>query len=341
MTALLPQPCQQWRLKLAAAHPADLEPAERAALEAHRATCAGCAAVSAAYARLDAAVLRLPGPAPLESLPPKLLALWEAEDQQAEHVPARLASRATATRPQSLDASPPPAFPARLQPRRHRRLVPGLAAMAAVLVIALLTAALLSTRFQGQGSGPTGHTAVSTTGITQLPTTAPTVGGTQVPTNGPTATGTPGAYPVEVFFSRHPDSDSNPSAVFAVKRTSPNLGVATFALNQLFLGPTAGEQSQGYYSEFMGNLGSQNYCNDQSKDFTLSLNHRGTKPETGTATVMLCRQVSIPGDLSGFRMAAMITQTLTQFPNTTQVAILTYNGNCFNDLKGGNDCLQG
>ena len=116
--------------------------------------------------------------------------------------------------------------------------------------------------------------------------------------------------------------------------------MATFALEQLFLGPTAEEQAQGYYSDFTGNLGSTNYCSDQSKDFTLSLNHRGTQSETGTATVMLCVQVSIPGNLSGPRMTRMITQTFLQFSNIKQVVILHYQGNCFDDLRGGNACLQ-
>jgi hypothetical protein len=334
MTAPVPQPCQQWRLKLAATHPADLEPAERAALEAHIATCAGCAAAYAAYLRLDAAVQRLPGPAPLEGLPPKLLALWAAEDQQEQnaHAPVRLASRERPLRSTVADTRSP-VFPERPAPRRPSlRLASGLTALAAVLVIALVTAALLTSRLHGQGSGPTGKTV----GVTQTSQTGVT------PTWTTTATPTPGTtYPVEVFFSRHPGSDNNPSLVYPVQRTAPNLSVATFALKQLFLGPTAAEQAEGYYSDFMGNLGTTNYCSDKSNVFTISLNHRGTKPEAGTATVMLCVQVSLPGDLSGARMKAMITQTVLQFPNNKNVVILNYQGNCFDDLKGGNDCLRG
>src|ERR1043166_3496310 len=105
MTTPLPKPCQQWRLKLAATHPADLEPAGRAALKAHLASCPSCAAVYAAYTRLDAAVQRLPGPAPLEGLPPKLLALWAAEDEQVSggQAPASLTARETPLRGQNSD----------------------------------------------------------------------------------------------------------------------------------------------------------------------------------------------------------------------------------------------
>jgi hypothetical protein len=335
MTAPLPQPCQQWRLQLAAAHPADLEPAERAALEGHLATCASCAAVSASYARLDAAVQRLPAPAPLADVPPKLLALWAAEDRQAQGTaPGSLARREEPLRQSTREAASAPIFPQRFPPRRSRRMVSGLAALAAVLVIVLLAAALLASRL---------HSAPAIGGPRPQQSTVPTLATSQpTPTSSlPTATSTPAAYPVLVYFSRHPASDSDPTAVFPVHRVSPTLGVATYALEQLFLGPTADEQSQGYYSELMGNLGSANHCSDPSKDFTLSLNHRGPTPEAGTATVTLCVPVALPGDLSGPRVEAMITQTLLQFANIKQVVILNDQGNCFGDLRGGNACLQG
>lgn len=333
MTAPLPQPCQQWRLKLAAAHPDDLESAERAALAAHLATCPSCAAVAAAYARMDAAVQRLPAPAPLAGVPPKLLALWADEDRQSQaSAPIALAQRERPLRSATREAETTPIFPQRPPPRRPRRLVSGLTALAAVLVIVLLTAALLASRLHNTSSG----------GPRPQQTTAPTVVTSQptAPLPTPTATNTPQVYPVLVYFSHHPESDSDPTAVIAVHRTSPNLGVATFALEQLFLGPTAAEQEQGYYSDFTGNIGPTNNCSDQSQDFTLSLNHRGTKSEAGTATVRLCRQVSIPGDFSGARMKAMITKTLTQFSNIKQVVILNDQGNCFDDLQGANACLQ-
>ncbi len=335
MTAPVRQPCQQWRLKLAATHPADLEPDERAALEAHIATCETCAAVYATYARLDAAVQHLPAPAPLEDLPPKLLALWAEEDRQRERkrAPIPLPRKERPTRPSTIDTEPTPIFPHQLPPRRSRRLVSGLTALAAVLMIALLTAALLVSRLQpntpANGPGP-------------QQTTAPTVGTTQPSPEPPTATPTPaGPYPVQVFFSRHPDSDEDPSKVFPVERLSPDLGVATFALTELFKGPTQDEQDRGYYSEFVGSFGDENVCSDQSKNFTLSLDHRGDQSEPGTATVRFCRLVLIPGDFSGFRMETMVKQTLLQFSNIKEVVILTYDGHCFAELRGGDPCLQG
>jgi hypothetical protein len=336
MTAPLPLPCQQWRLKLAAVDPADLEPAERAALETHLATCESCAAVHAAYARLDAAVQSLPAPAPLADLPSKLLALWAEEDRQASG-PVALAQREEPLHPTMRAAGPTPIYPPRPLPRRSRPMISGFTALAAVLLIVLLASALLVSRLHSSSTISPG--LQQTTDPTVQPTTIGPTPTAPLPT--PTATSTPETYPVLVYFSHHPESEYDPTAVFPVHRTSPDLGVATFALTQLFLGPTADEQTQGYYSEFMGNLGSTNYCSDQSKDFTLSLNHRGTTSEPGTATVMLCVQVSIPGDLSGARMKAMITQTLLQFSNIKQVVILNDQGTCFDDLQGANLCLQG
>ena len=201
MTAPVPQPCQQWRLKLAAAHPADLEPAERAALEAHLATCAACAAVYAAYARMDAAVQHLPTPAPLEDVPSKLLALWAAEDQQAEQTPVPLARKERAMRSNTVDTAP--IFPESPAPRRRsRRLVSGVTALAAVLVIALLTVALLASRLNTPHTGPTANPGAAS------PTPAITASGTP--------SGPAGGIPIQVYVSKLGQSDV--SAVFPLER---------------------------------------------------------------------------------------------------------------------------
>src|SRR5262249_59186078 len=58
-------------------------------------------------------------------------------------------------------------------------------------------------------------------------------------------------------------------------------------------------------------------------DFRIVLNQRGTRPESGTATLQFCRTVAIAGELAGARMAAEIENTLRQFTNITNVVILT------------------
>jgi hypothetical protein len=332
MTAPLPQPCEQWRLKLAATHPADLKPAERAALEAHLATCASCAAVYAAYARLDAALQRVPVPA-LEGLPPKLLALWAAEDHQRanEAAPVPLARRETPMRPIQTDTEPTPIFPQRPAPRRSRRLVSGLTALAAVLVIALLAAALLASRLHGPNSGPTA-----------------TPGGAS-PTPVITASGTasvpPGAISIQVYFPKL--SDPTLENVFPVQRFAPSAtDIEAFSIQLLIAGPTPTERSQGYFSElnslFSGpSLGcSPSNPTIGGPDFTLTLNMKGTTPEQGTATVKFCRPTSSPGIGADARVTAEITKTLEQFPDIKKVVILTQSGQCFGDESGANLCLR-
>jgi hypothetical protein len=284
---------------------------------------------------MDARLLHSPAPDPLPELPARLLALW-AEENQAVVSEARGASSPALPRtPRSGSAPLLPASPVMLRERQRRtshRLVSLVSALAAIVVIALLTTALVVSRLL---PGPsTGNQPSKPTQSTAQPATQQTV----IATKG---TATAGGYAVLVYFARHPDSDADPTAVFPVQRVSPTLGVATFALTQLFAGPTASEKAQGYYSPFDGALGATNYCSDPSKNFTLSLNHRGSMPEQGTATVQLCRTVSIAGDLDGARMKAMITSTLLQFPGNKAVVILNDAGQCFDDLRGDNQCLTG
>lgn len=332
MKSAAPQSCNSWATRLAAAHPDDLTPAERVGLEAHLASCPACSALAARYAQMDARILQSPAPEPLPELPAKLLALW-AREEQSQISEARGVSRPALTASRSDDGLLPTLSLAGLARERHRRtshrLTSMVSAIAVIVVIALLTTALVVSRLL---PGPSTGNPQSKPTVTQP---------TAQPTTVPTVTATAGNYAVKVYFARHPDSDEDPTVVFPVQRISPTLGVANFALTQLFAGPTASEQEQGYYSPFDGALGETNYCSDPSKDFTLSLNHRGSTPEQGTATVTLCRTVAIAGDLDGARMKAMITSTLLQFPGNKQVVILNYAGQCFDDLRGGNQCLTG
>ncbi|MBA2448904.1 MAG: hypothetical protein H0V51_12840 [Chloroflexi bacterium] len=57
------------------------------------------------------------------------------------------------------------------------------------------------------------------------------------------------AKPIQVFFSRHPDSDDDFTRVFPATRTAPDEGVARAALESLIQGPTPKEQAGGYFSE--------------------------------------------------------------------------------------------
>jgi hypothetical protein len=160
-------------------------------------------------------------------------------------------------------------------------------------------------------------------------------------TTAPTATNTPGAQTFKVFFPHHPQSDSDPTAVFALERPSPiGKDQPFYALQELFKGPTTDERNNGYYSPFDGAMGLISYCSGDFKDFTLSMDHRGNTAEAGTATLTFCRTVAPPGEMAGARMESMIKATLLQFAEIKKVIILNHDGNCFNDLRGDNQCLS-
>lgn len=154
----------------------------------------------------------------------------------------------------------------------------------------------------------------------------------------PSATSTPSGYAVKVYFSKHPDSDSNVNAVFAVNRVSPDLGVAKYSLQQLIAGPTSSERALGYYTELTVSLTGSSNCG--GADFQLFPDHKGPTSSPGTMTVKFCKATQLAGDLTGSRITAEIDKTLFQFSNIHQVVILNSSGNCFNDFKGSNDCLK-
>jgi hypothetical protein len=172
--------------------------------------------------------------------------------------------------------------------------------------------------------------------------------GAATPTGTPVAplpTATPAGYPIKVFFSRYPDINTNLSAVFPVARISPTPHVETFAIQLLIAGPTPEERSAGYFSELNSILNGPSTCSAApaptgGPDFTLTLDHKGSTPEVGTATLQFCRAMLIPGEGTDARVKAEITATLLQFPTIKKVVILTRDGQCAFDLRSGNLCLQ-
>lgn len=196
----------------------------------------------------------------------------------------------------------------------------------APLLMMGLLAALLALSGCASTTGGTGD-------VVPTATTAPTA------TIAPTATSAPGGTPVLVFFSKHPDSDSNVNAVFSVHRVSPTLGVARFSLQQLILGPTASEKAMGYYTDLTTSLSGASNCG--GADFQLYPDHKGTTVSSpGTMTIKFCRTIQLAGDLTGARIAAEINKTMLQFSNIHNVVILNKDGGCFNDFQGANACLN-
>jgi hypothetical protein len=204
----------------------------------------------------------------------------------------------------------------------------GLVAAAVVVALIATVFAQLATR-GGQTTGPAIHPAP--THAQSQPTVAPTI---------PATTATATGYPVLVYFSKNPDSYNDSTAVFPVHRTSPTLGVATYAIQQLIAGPTSSEAADGYFTELSTVLQRSGASSCGGPDFQITLNTRGATPETGTATLQFCRQTASPGIGADARVKAEIEKTLTQFSNITKVVILLQDGHCFGDESGADLCLQ-
>ncbi len=161
----------------------------------------------------------------------------------------------------------------------------------------------------------------------------------------PNPTATPSGYPVQVFFSKYPESDNNMSLTFPVKRISPTPQVEVFAIQLLLAGPTPEERAAGYFTELNGILSGPSTCSAApaptgGPDFTLTLDHKGSTPESGTATLRFCRATMSPGIGADARILAQVNATLLQFSTVKKVAVLTVAGHCFGDLSGRDECLK-
>jgi hypothetical protein len=135
---------------------------------------------------------------------------------------------------------------------------------------------------------------------------------------------------VAVYFSRHPESDDEFSAVFPVGRLAPDAGVARAALQALIDGATPAEADAGYYSELGTMLVGPSTC---GADFAVRV-------ESGLATVRFCRGVSSAGIGQDARVQSAINATLRQFSTVQRVRILDADGNCLFDMSGENRCLR-
>ena len=119
-------------------------------------------------------------------------------------------------------------------------------------------------------------------------------------------------------------------------------GVAS--LSTLIAGPTLSEQQAGYFSELNTMLSGPSNCTGSlpvgGPDFVITLNKRGPKPQTGTATIKFCRSLNSAGIGADARVQAEIAATLKQFSNIKEVVILTRDGHCFGDESGKDFCLR-
>ena len=228
---------------------------------------------------------------------------------------------------------------------RSFRSAPLKATLGTLLLLAILILAAC-------GSGPANASTstdaaltsiTSNTSTTQQTTTSGPRSSTTAVATGSAATSSNG-YAIKVYFSKFPDSLNNFGAVYPVNRTSPTSAVATFAIQLLIAGPTLSERNSGYFSELNSTLSGASSCSSpyptDGPDFTLTLNMKGSKPESGTATLQFCRVTNSPGTGTDARILAEINATLKQFSNIKKVVVLTQAGQCFGDESGQNTCLK-
>lgn len=138
------------------------------------------------------------------------------------------------------------------------------------------------------------------------------------------------SYPVSIYFSKHPESDNDPSRTFPVKRTSPDAGVGRFAIAELLKQPSASEQSKGYFTTVKLRSG-ESTCN--GADFTLGI-------ENEVATLQFCKPFDHLGVMADGQAESEIKATLLQFPTVKKVIILNSRGDCEFNLSGQNLCRQ-
>lgn len=212
--------------------------------------------------------------------------------------------------------------------RRRRRFSSAVGLLATATLVLFLAAC----------AGPAQSTATSGTATAQGAVVPVTSVSEQDELAGQKSSGdSPNSYLIKVYFSKSDEPDV--SAVFAVNRFSPTLAVATFAIQSLIAGPTLAESDAGYFTQLNSFFAGPSTCKG-FRDFSLSLNKKGTTPEQGTVTVQFCRPTLSPGEGADGQILAEIRTTLKQFSNIKNVVVLLQNGHCFGDESGMDACLK-
>jgi hypothetical protein len=157
---------------------------------------------------------------------------------------------------------------------------------------------------------------------------AVSINGTQLATASPVLD----PDPVQVFFSRNPDSMNDFTAVFPVPRDVPSTGLMEGAVAALIAGPNAAEAASGLFSDVRA-LITGTVSNCKGLDFTLLR-------AGGMVTLQLCRTTSSAGIGQDARAQAEIEATITQFPGVTKVIVLSSTGHCLFDESGLDICLM-
>jgi hypothetical protein len=131
---------------------------------------------------------------------------------------------------------------------------------------------------------------------------------------------------IDVFFAHMQKTADDFTAVLPLKRTTEREDIATFALEQLIIGPTAQEREQGYYTEL--NLQESPPSSCGGNDFRIKI-------EDGLALLQLCRfpeQFHTTG--GDARVISQVERTIKQFQTIDRVIMLDPELRCYGDRSG-------
>lgn len=120
-----------------------------------------------------------------------------------------------------------------------------------------------------------------------------------------------------VYFSKNPDSTSNPTVVYAVERSLDSTATPELVVSQLIAGPTQDEKSSGFY----GGIELTGASNCGNKDFKVALNG-------DSVTLQFCRDHVSGGPVQDAREQAQIVNSLKKLTGVTKVEILNQKNNC-------------
>ena len=193
-----------------------------------------------------------------------------------------------------------------------------------LILLILITAGAVAFAYY-QSHRPTSQPPASEPTTITAPTPTPT---DTSPAIAPTTT--PTLHQLSVYFSKHPESDNDPSATFAVSRSTTDNGVGKFVIGELLKGPTPAEAGAGYFTT--ARLRSSD-SNCGGPDFTLDIND-------SVAILKFCRTFDHLGVVADGQADSELRASLLQFSNIKRVMILNSSGNCEFDLSGLELCKQ-
>lgn len=136
---------------------------------------------------------------------------------------------------------------------------------------------------------------------------------------------------LDIALPRSPKSAQQFAYTELVSRQTSRDDVARYVVEEIILGPTEDEKSDGFFTpiEFNGD------SNCGGEDFTLEINE-----SSAVAKLQFCRPLNTPGPGDDIRIQSSIVRSLSLLPEIASVIILDHTGNCFADLSGSNACLK-